>query len=498
LSAARPELVAAAADWPALEAALQAGADAVEVRLKVLNGRSAGGLPHEDLSRAVELAHQRGARLYLGLRVDLGPRQLGQAARVLELARQQGVDAVVVRDPAVLLLREAFPELPFHLSVAGGLTNSADVAAAADLGVSRAELFCGLTPAEIKAAVAQPGVAAAVSVSADFAGPLALRPPIANWMSGRVDDRQNADAAAPPGRVPRWADMAINAATEKRPAAASLAALSSSDATAVSGLARACAKGVEALVIDQSLAAAALGETLALCRRALTGEEQTHPEPEQTLFESEHPPSEQDHSEPDRVGPEDRGDTPRLGDPESTRDSIDHTNQAADSGDAESEELPAEAAAPMYDFTIDVTPQGIECRCQCEDRRQEWRIPKTVVRRAHKAVPIGHLMESLEGQLIQGYQLGLGTTNDPEFLLVPRAVAGLIDRIAAIIRQARRSPDRPVRVALPEAVQELLAPEPPSPVNTRHLGHRPNRARLDYRGLSDFLRQVQPESVVVP
>lgn len=479
----QPELVAMAADWPTLEAALQAGADAVQLRLNVLGGHASGGLPHEELQRAVETAHQRGVRVYLDLRVDLHQRQLGQAARVLELARQKGVDAVVVRDPAFLLLAEAFPELPIHLSVAGGSTSSADVAAAADLGVFRAELCGGLSRAEIKAAAAQPEVAIALPAAA--AAAVALRPPVANWMTGRIDPRHEADEGVPPDRSPRVVDMALNASTEKRrPAAAR------PDVAVMAGLAGMGAAGVKALLLDERVAATTSAETLTQCRRNIAGEVQTDSESEQS-------DSEQINSEPGRVGPEDRGDTPRLEHPELTGDSTDHPHDPAELDDEEAEDAATEPEAPMYDFTIDVTPTGIQCRCECQDRRQEWRLPKTVVRRAHKAVAIGQFMESLESQLIQGYQLGLGSTNDPDYLLVPRAVAGLIDRIAAIIRQARRSPDRLVRVELSEAAEDLLAPEEPSSVNKRHLGDRPDRVRLDYRGVQDFLRQIQPESVVL-
>ena len=46
----------------------------------------------------------------LGRLVPAIERELGQAARMLELARQSGVDAVLVRDPALLALRPLFPE----------------------------------------------------------------------------------------------------------------------------------------------------------------------------------------------------------------------------------------------------------------------------------------------------------------------------------------------------------------------------------------------------
>jgi len=100
------ELLAPAGDWAALEAALEAGAGAVYFGLTTLNARRRAKNFHQDeFARAVELVHARGARAYVTLNIDLSERELGQAARTLELARQCRADAVLVRDPALLALR---------------------------------------------------------------------------------------------------------------------------------------------------------------------------------------------------------------------------------------------------------------------------------------------------------------------------------------------------------------------------------------------------------
>ena len=99
------ELLAPAGDWEAMEAALRAGADAVYFGLSTLNARRrAKNFTQEEFARAVAAIHQRGARAYLTLNIDLSERELGQAARIIELARQCGADAVLVRDPAMLAI----------------------------------------------------------------------------------------------------------------------------------------------------------------------------------------------------------------------------------------------------------------------------------------------------------------------------------------------------------------------------------------------------------
>ena len=83
------ELLAPAGDWAALEAALDAGADAVYLGLRTLNARRrAKNFSPDEFVKAVETVHARGAKAYLTLNIDLAQREIGQAARMLELARQ--------------------------------------------------------------------------------------------------------------------------------------------------------------------------------------------------------------------------------------------------------------------------------------------------------------------------------------------------------------------------------------------------------------------------
>ena len=104
------ELLAPAGDWDCFEAALNAGADAVYLGLRTLNARRrAKNFSPQQFVQAVEAAHAKGAKVYLTLNIDLAQRELGQAARILELARQSQADAVLVRDPALLALRGNIP-----------------------------------------------------------------------------------------------------------------------------------------------------------------------------------------------------------------------------------------------------------------------------------------------------------------------------------------------------------------------------------------------------
>ena len=98
-----------------------------------------------------------------------------------------------------------------------------------------------------------------------------------------------------------------------------------------------------------------------------------------------------------------------------------------------------EEADPTFDLSIFVEPQGILYQFKCEGHHQEWTAPKTVVRRVHKAMTIDLVFDILGAGPILGYQLREAVTNEPQFLLVPRAVNALTDRITKALRQVQKS-----------------------------------------------------------
>jgi hypothetical protein len=98
-----------------------------------------------------------------------------------------------------------------------------------------------------------------------------------------------------------------------------------------------------------------------------------------------------------------------------------------------------EEVGPTFDLSIFVEPQGILVQFRCDDRAVEWTVPKTVVRRAHKAMTIDHVFDLLGAGPILGYQLREAVTNEPEFLMVPRAVNALTDRVTKALRQVQKA-----------------------------------------------------------
>jgi hypothetical protein len=127
----------------------------------------------------------------------------------------------------------------------------------------------------------------------------------------------------------------------------------------------------------------------------------------------------------------------------------------------------------------------------------EWSIPKTVVKRAHKAISIGAVVQYLHGEPLRGHQLERASTDDPDFLLVPRASNALINRISTAIHQAVKKSNAPLDFHLPEAVRMVLAPGDPDPANRRTPSDPPDRARVDADDALRFLDHVRPDGGVI-
>jgi collagenase-like PrtC family protease len=194
------ELLAPAGDRACLVAALEAGADAVYLGLTALNARRyARNFSEPELEEACELAHGLGRRVHLTVNIDLAQGELGRAAEILEIASRLRIDAVLVRDLALLALKPHFPELEFHLSTQACVASAADVAAARDLGFRRAVLARELTLAEITTASQVQGIETEVFVHGALCLAVSGRCLLSSWVGGRSGNRGQCTS---PCRVP--------------------------------------------------------------------------------------------------------------------------------------------------------------------------------------------------------------------------------------------------------------------------------------------------------
>ena len=149
----RPELLAPAGEPRALRAALSAGADAVYFGLARWSARAfAGNFGGDAVPEAVETAHRYDARAYLALNTLLKDDEVEPALAALEAPYLAGLDALIVADAGFAgRVREEYPDLTLHASTQLNTHSSAQLAALARLGFTRAILARELSLTEIGA-----------------------------------------------------------------------------------------------------------------------------------------------------------------------------------------------------------------------------------------------------------------------------------------------------------------------------------------------------------
>src|SRR3954454_1214493 len=110
--------------WPQLEAAVEAGADAVYFGLKHFTARAKVGFDLGELPEVMRTLHRRGVRGYLTFNTLIFEHELAEAARALAAVAEAGVDAVIIQDIGVLqMARQIAPDLEIHASTQTSITS---------------------------------------------------------------------------------------------------------------------------------------------------------------------------------------------------------------------------------------------------------------------------------------------------------------------------------------------------------------------------------------
>ncbi|MGB9689424.1 U32 family peptidase [Thermogutta sp.] len=480
------EILAPAGDWNALRAAVTAGADAVYFGLQSLNARRrARNFTLEEARHAVDLLHAHGRRAYLTLNTDISYRELGLAIAVLRQAAEIGVDAILIRDPALLAFRKCFPQLEFHFSTQTCMANSADVAAAAELGADRVVLARELSLEEIRRIAQQSPIDLEVFVQGALCFSVSGRCLMSSWVGGRSGNR---GLCASPCRVP-WA---VEGQQAGHP-------LSMHDLCALEHIFQLHEAGVRAVKIEGRLKTADwVARAVAIYRRALAGDNIDELKSEArslTSYTGRELTNGYLIGEKTNLTGSNRG---RVGRDEISADAGDGIGGNAREVFMEGEETPAFSFDKKgFEFTLSTANKRIECQLRWYGNDVTWEYPKTVVRRAHKAVTAAELCEMVQGRYFQGCAADHVETDDPEFLLVPRTVNAILDRISAEIGRIRRAENKPIVIDFPEGGSFTASDLAPATNNVRALGDMPNRVRIGIGQLTDFVSRVQPVHLIV-
>ena len=147
-----------AGHWPQLNAAIEAGADAVYFGLNHFSARAKVGFTLAELPEAMRVLHRRGVRGYLTFNTLVFEHELDEAARTIAAIAEAGVDAMIVQDYAVVrMVREMVPAMELHASTQMSITNSEGVRFAQSHGLRRVTLARELSLDEVRKIIADTG-----------------------------------------------------------------------------------------------------------------------------------------------------------------------------------------------------------------------------------------------------------------------------------------------------------------------------------------------------
>ncbi|MGI5310024.1 ubiquinone anaerobic biosynthesis protein UbiU [Rheinheimera sp. WS51] len=149
------ELLCPAGSMPALQAAIDNGADAVYIGLKNdTNARHFAGLNFDltKLEQAARYVHQHGKKLHIAINTFAHPDNWQRWQQTVDMAVAAGADVLIIADLAVLAYAaERYPFVERHLSVQASATNAAAIEFYRQFGVSRVVLPRVLSIQQVRA-----------------------------------------------------------------------------------------------------------------------------------------------------------------------------------------------------------------------------------------------------------------------------------------------------------------------------------------------------------
>lgn len=147
-----PELLAPAGSLKTMRFAFAYGADAVYAGAARYSLRMRGNEFNDDnLKIGIDEAHALGKQFFLTVNTMPHNYKLQTAVRDLTPSLEAGPDAVIMSDPGlIMLVKEAFPDMPVHLSVQANTVNWATVKFWEKNGISRVILSRELSLKEIE------------------------------------------------------------------------------------------------------------------------------------------------------------------------------------------------------------------------------------------------------------------------------------------------------------------------------------------------------------
>ena len=147
-----PELLAPAGTMKSMQYAFAFGADAVYAGHPRYSLRARNNdFSMENLEKGISYAHELGKKVYITSNIFPHNNKVKTYLEHMGQVAQMNPDAFIMADPGLIMLaREAWPEIPVHLSVQANTINYASVNFWKSVGVSRVILSRELTLREIE------------------------------------------------------------------------------------------------------------------------------------------------------------------------------------------------------------------------------------------------------------------------------------------------------------------------------------------------------------
>jgi len=460
------ELLAPAGSPAVMRAALEAGANAVYFGLRKLNARrGAVNFRPEELAEAVALVHQFGAKAHLTLNIDLSQRDLGLALRTLALAEQAGVDAVLIRDAALLEVRPCFPRLQFHFSTQAGVSSSAGCRAAVALGLDRVVLAREMSAQEI-AAASREGCATEAFVQGALCFSCSGRCLLSSWGGGRSGNR---GACASPCRV-AWRSEVPE--SPERP-------MSMHDLCLLEQLPQLLATGISSLKIEGRLKTADwVARAVTLYRQVLDGKLSS--------------PEAAEQAEPLGACAGRRlcpgyflGNRENLTGEAARPVSLSVTEKAAcqDAGEADDEPDIPRLTVLLED------DKSLHCKVRYKHLKETLRIPEQRIANPRRAQRLGEMLDDIADQAPREAKPIVTCVEKVRRILLPRRWQSAIQSFYdTVLRQASKTDEGEVKASLPPEASAYLRPQSPCAANRLPLNGVPGALRLS-RTEIETLRQ---------
>ncbi len=148
----KPEIMSPAGYWPQLNAAIEAGADAVYFGLKHFTARAKVGFTLTELPDVMRTLHTRGVKGYVTFNTLIFDHELREAVKTIEQIALAGADSLIVQDVGMAqLAHQIAPTVDIHGSTQMSITSAEGVALAQRFGVNRVVLARELSLDQIRA-----------------------------------------------------------------------------------------------------------------------------------------------------------------------------------------------------------------------------------------------------------------------------------------------------------------------------------------------------------